>query len=269
MKVSCLGPKESYSSLAADKLCKGAEKLYCLSFAATLNLLLEGISDAAVLPVENCIMGSVVQNLDLISTAENVMGVGEYFLPVEHRLVTRGKVPYSNIQRVCSHVQALSQCSEFIANNFPAAKLIYTHSTAESLSMLDGHTAGIVGAHAKDGADGLVFSEENIADSKENFTRFLLFKRGNIPPEHSEYVYFSAVCKREKSGELCRILEIFSRRSINVTRVESRPVRDIFGNYRFFIEFAGDIGSENVKSALKETEAIAEDFKLLGAYGEI
>ena len=64
-------------------------------------------------------------------------------------------------------------------------------------------------------------------------------------------------------------MEIFSRRSINVTRVESRPVRDIFGNYRFFIEFAGDIGSENVKSALKETEAIAEDFKLLGAYGEI
>ena len=269
MKVSCLGPKESYSALAVERLCEDAERLYCSSFSATLNLLTEGIVDAAVLPVENWIMGSVVQNLDLISNAEHVMGVGEYVMPVEHRLVTKGKIPYSNIQKVCSHVQAISQCSEFIGKHFPFAKLVYTYSTAESLSMLDGRTAGIVGAHAKEGADGLVFSEENIADSKENFTRFLLFKRGNIPPEHSEYVYFSAVCKREKSGELCRILEIFSRRSINVTRVESRPVRDIFGNYRFFIEFAGDIGSENVKSALKETEAIAEDFKLLGAYGEI
>ncbi|MBD5636976.1 MAG: ACT domain-containing protein [Clostridia bacterium] len=271
MKVSCLGPKESYSSLAADKLCKGAEKLYCSSFAATLNLLTEGAADAAVLPVENCIMGSVVQNLDLISTTENVMGVGEYLLPIEHRLVTKGNVPYSDIQRVCSHVQALSQCSEFITNNFPDAKLVYTHSTAESLSMLDEHTAGIVGAHVKErmGTDGFVFSEENIADAKENFTRFLLFKRGSTPPEHSEYVYFSAVCKREKVGELCSLLEIFTRHSINVTRVESRPVRDIFGNYRFFIEFEGDIGSDNVKRALKEAEETAEAYKLLGAYGEI
>ncbi len=268
MRVSCLGPKESYSSLAADKLCKGAEKLYCSSFAATLNLLLAGEADAAVLPVENCIMGSVVQNLDLISTTENVMGVGEYLMPIEHRLVTRGNVPYADIQRVCSHVQALSQCSEFINNNFPAAKLMYTHSTAESLSMLDEHTAGIVGAHVKGETDGLVFSEENIADAKENFTRFLLFKRGSTPPEHSEYVYFSAVCKRETAGELCRLLEIFAYRSINVTRVESRPVRDIFGNYRFFIEFEGDIGSDNVKNALKEAEKSADSYKLLGAYGQ-
>ncbi|MDE6411788.1 MAG: ACT domain-containing protein [Clostridia bacterium] len=269
MKVSCLGPKEAYSAIAAEKLCKGAERLYCSSFAATLNYLLEGVVDAAVLPVENSIMGSVVQNLDLISKAENVIGVGEYLLPIEHRFVTKGNIPYSKIQRVCSHVQALSQCSEFIAKNCPNAKLVYTHSTAESLSMLDEHTAGIVGAHVKEeGTAGLVFSEENIADAKENFTRFLLFERGNQPPAHSEYVYFTVVCKRETAGELCRLLEIFARHGINVTRVESRPVRDIFGDYRFFIEFKGDIGSDNVKSALKETQETAEGFKILGAYGQ-
>lgn len=268
MKVSCLGPKEAYSAIAAEKLCKGAEKLYCSSFAATLNLLLEGIVDAAVLPVENSIMGSVVQNLDLISRSENVIGVGEYLLPIEHRLVTKGNIPYPNIQRVCSHVQALSQCSEFITKNFPTAKLVYTFSTAESLSMLDEHTAGIVGAHLEGAEKELVFSKENIADAENNYTRFLLFVRGNTPPEHSEYVYFSAVCKRETAGELCSLLEIFARHSINVTRVESRPVRDIFGNYRFFIEFAGDIGSDNVKSALKEAEETAEEFRLLGAYGQ-
>ena len=268
MKVSCLGPKEAYSAIAAEKLCKGAEKLYCSSFAATLNLLTEGIVDAAVLPVENSIMGSVVQNLDLISRTENVIGVGEYLLPVEHRLVTKGHIDYSKIKRVCSHVQALSQCSEFITTNFPFAKLVYTYSTAESLSLLDGETAGIVGAHLEGAEKGLVFSKENIADSKNNYTRFLLFKRGSTPPEHSEYVYFSVVCQRETAGELCRLLEIFARRSINITRVESRPVRNIFGYYRFFIEFAGDIGSDNVKNALKEAEETAEEYKLLGAYGQ-
>lgn len=268
MKISCLGPKESYSAIAAERLCKGAEKLYCSSFAATLGLLSEGIADAAILPVENCIMGSVVQNLDLISKTENVIGVGEYLMPIEHRLVTRGKIPYSNIQRVCSHVQAISQCSEFLARNLPYAKLVYTYSTAESLSLLDGHTAGIVGAHLQGEVSGLVFSEENIADAKENFTRFLLFERGSEPPEKSEYVYFSVVCKRETAGELCRLLEVFSRHEVNVTRVESRPVRDIFGNYRFFVEFQGDIGTEKVKNALKEARDISQEFRLLGAYGQ-
>ncbi len=268
MKVSCLGPKESYSAIAAERLCRGAEKLYCSSFTATLNLLTEGFVDAAVLPVENCIMGSVVQNLDLISQAKNVMGVGEYLMPIQHRLVTKGRIPYENIQRVCSHVQAISQCSEFITKHFPFAKLVYTYSTAESLSLLDAHTAGIVGAHLKGTGKGLVFSEENIADAKENYTRFLLFERGNTPPAHSEYVYFSVLCKKETTGELCRLLQIFDRHALSIARIESRPVRDIFGNYRFFIEFAGDIGSENVKEALREAEEVSEEYRLLGAYGQ-
>ncbi len=268
MKVSCLGPKESYSALAVERLCEDAERLYCSSFSATLNLLTEGIVDAAVLPVENWIMGSVVQNLDLISNAEHVMGVGEYVMPVEHRLVTKGKIPYSNIQKVCSHVQAISQCSEFIGKHFPFAKLVYTYSTAESLSLLDEHTAGIVGVHVKGSKKGLVFSEGNIADAKNNFTRFLLFVRGDTPPEHSEFVYFTVVFKQETTGGLCRLLEVFNRHGVNVTRLESRPVRDSFGNYRFFIEFSGDIGSPIVKSALEEAKKISEGYRLLGAYGQ-
>ena len=267
MKVSCLGPKESYSALAAEKLCKGADKLYCSSFAAILNLLIDGSVDAAVLPVENCIMGSVVQNLDLISKTKNIMGVGEVLMPIDHRLVTKQNVPYTDIERVCSHIQGLSQCSEFLAKNFPHAKLVYTYSTAESLRLLDEHTAGIVGAHVE-GREGLVFSQENIADAKSNFTRFLLFVRGNTPPQHSEFVYFSAICKQEKAGELCRLLEIFDRHALNLTRVESRPVRDFIGRYRFFIEFEGDIASKNVQEALKEAQENTHEYRLLGAYGQ-
>ena len=269
MKVSCLGPKESYSALAADKLCPGSDKLYCSSFAATLKLLTDEIADAAVLPVENCIMGSVVQNLDLISRTENIMGVGEILMPIDHRLVTKGKIPYSQITRVCSHVQGISQCADFINKHVPHAKLVYTFSTAESLSLLDAHTAGIVGSHVETEGKGLVLSDENIADTKCNFTRFLLFKRGSTPPEHSEYFYLSAICKQETPGSLCRLLEIFARHSLNMTRIESRPVRDLLGRYRFFAEFAGDIGSENVKSALEEAKSLSEECKLLGAYGQI
>ena len=267
MKVSCLGPKETYSALAAEKLCKGAEQLYCSSFVATLKLLTDGIADAAVLPVENCIMGSVVQNLDLISKTTNIMGVGECLMPIEHRLATKGDIPYSQITRVCSHVQGLSQCSEFVSKNFPNAELVYTSSTAESLRLLDEHTAGIVGAHVS-GRAGLVLSKENIADAKNNLTRFLLFVRGNTPPDHSEFVYFSATCKQEKAGSLCRLLEIFARRGLNLTRVDSRPMGDGIGRYRFFIEFEGDIASENVQDALQEAKKKSDEFTLLGAYGQ-
>ncbi len=268
MKISCLGPKESYSALAAKKLCPDAERIYCTSFMGTLNLLLDGTADAALLPVENCIMGSVVQSLDLISKAKDVIGVDEYVLRIEHRLATKGNIPYENIERICSHVQALNQCSEFIGKNFPTAKLVFTTSTAESLKLLDDHTAGIVGAHVKDMAEGLVLSDENIADEKNNFTRFLLFKRGCEPPEHSGFVYFSAVCG-QGPGTLCRLLEVFNRHGVNLTRVESRPVSNLFGQYRFFIEFEGDIGSEMVKNVLKEAEQNCEQYRLLGAYGTL
>lgn len=262
LKVSCLGPAGSYSENAAQTMCAGYEVILCHHFAETVKKLVSGEADCAILPVENSLNGGVSECLDLLES-ENIFGVREDLLLVDHRLALLDGVDPKNIDTICSHEQALGQCAEFLERNFPEARYVETSSTAESLKLLNGHTAGIVGSHVKQA--GVTLSEENIADNKGNYTRFLRVERAGALPEHSVMVFFSAVCAH-KPGALVNLLKIFQRYSLNLTRIQSRPVKEQFGQYRFFIEIAGDIGNERVKSALNEARKYCASFKLLGAY---
>lgn len=261
-KVSCLGPYGSYSECAARKMCEDYEVLLCHNFAETVRKITGGEADCGVLPVENSLNGGVSECLDLLES-EEIFAVREYMLLVDHRLALREGTSPEDVEVVCSHEQAFGQCAEYLAERFPRARLVKTYSTAESLSLLDGRTAGIVGAHIR--REGIVLSEENIADNKGNYTRFLQVERRKELPARSAMVFFSAVCQH-KPGALVNLLKIFQRYSLNLTRILSRPVKEQFGQYRFFIEVAGDIGNERVKSALFEAERYCASFKLLGAY---
>jgi len=263
MKVSCLGPNESYSVLAAVTLCPDAEVVSCNSFAEVLGALEAGEADGAILPVRNRITGTIVKNFDLISKVNGIMGVRECILPIDHRLVTKGTIPYSEITRVCSHVQALGQCSAFLERNFPDAELVVTRSTAESLSLLDERTAGIVGAHVS-GQD-IVLSESNIADDVHNNTRFLLFEKRQNPPDGSKYILFSALCEQSK-GALCGLLNVFAKADMNLDCIESRPIRGLDGVYRFFMTYEGNIGSKRVQEAFREAERQGAKIRIVGAY---
>ncbi len=261
-KVSCLGPEGSYSQQAARQMCRGAEILLSHSFTEAVDKLLSGEADRAVLPVENSLNGGVLECLDLLSE-EEIFAVEEYPLAIDHRIATLQGVAYENVERIYSHEQAIGQCAAYLEKHFPHAECIPTAATAESLERLDAHSAGIVGAHIV--REGIVLSDENIADNKGNFTRFILAERRNALPEHSSMVFFCAVCA-DRPGSLLGLLKIFLRHGLNLTRIESRPVKYMFGQYRFFIEFAGDLASEWVKKALAEAKAYCVQFKLLGAY---
>lgn len=264
-KVSCLGPKGSYSHLAAQRMCAGSEILLCDSFPVVFSLLSSGEADYAVVPIENSIQGGVLQNLDLLVATEGVFETEEYNLPIDHRLVTKGEIPLANIERVYSHEQALAQCSEFLEEFLPHAKRIATSSTAESLSLLDERSAGIAGAHACGGE--LHVSAQNIANEKQNITRFMLLERTSELPEHSAMVFFSAILPH-RPGALLSLLTIFAKNDLNLTRIESRPIRGAMGEYRFFIEFAGDVADARVKESLQEAKALCQQFRILGAYQE-
>ena len=262
-KVSCLGPAGSFSSLAAEKMCEGYEVVLCPTFVLAAEKLLAGEVDYAVLPVENSLNGAVRQNLDLLET-ENIFGVREYLLPVDQRLAMLEGVREEDIRYIYSHEQAIGQCAQYLREHFPNAQRVYTSSTVESLLKLDGQSAGIVGAHIE--REGIVLSPENIADNKQNFTRFMLVERGSgAGRTTSVMVFLCAVCAH-KPGALLGLLKIFQRHGLNLTRIESRPVKGEFGQYRFFIEFVGNIGNENTQKALSEVKAYCSQFKLLGAY---
>lgn len=264
-RVGCLGPEGSYSEIAAKRMRADYGIVLYADFSAVVEGLLRGETDFAVLPIENSIQGGVLKNLDLLAESD-VFEIEECVLSIDHRLAMLEGVRLSDIERVYSHEQAIGQCSRFLHDQLPKARCIFTSSTAESLSRLDARSAGIVGSHVR--REGIVLSEDNIADEKKNYTRFMLLEKRRVElPAFSTMVFFCAVTEH-KPGALVELLQIFARYGLNLTRIESRPIKDSFGEYRFFIEFAGDIGDKIVLEALAEAKRICLQFRVLGAYNE-
>ena len=264
-RVSYLGPNGSYSSLAAAALAPDAEGFPCGSFYAAVAALADGEVSCAVLPVENTLQGAVTQNLDLLYAAQDLYAVREYLLKIEHRLIAAEGTDLADIRRIYSHEQAILQCGRFIAQYLPHAQIVYTDSTMQSVSRIrEKGDAGIVGSHVR--AEGMHFIGENIADEQKNFTHFLLVEKGKDRlPLHSAHIYFAATCPHEP-GALLKMLQILSVYDLNMTKIESRPIKNSPGEYCFFVEFSGDIADKNVRAALDRLEEYTKNFRLLGCY---
>ena len=281
MKIAFLGPEGSYSHVAAKEFLKtegtGSVKANdwdeCIpfrNFSEVLAAVKNGRVTAAAVPIENSLQGGVSQNLDLLQAAEGLYAVKEYVLRIEHRLIYKEGVKFSEIGRVYSHRQALDQCAEFIDREMPFASLRETESTAFGLTKAmeddSGKSAAIAGSHAVHLRNGFVLGEECISDEKNNFTHFLLIKKGEESiPKTSSRVFFSAVCPHRK-GSLLELLQVIAKYNINMTKIESRPVKDRPGEFRFFIEADCDIGSEDVQKMLSAIRENTLECKLLGAY---
>ncbi|MBQ8323409.1 MAG: ACT domain-containing protein [Clostridia bacterium] len=282
MKIAFLGPEGSYSHLAAQAFLEtetrtaDAGKAWadeCIpfrNFPEVFAAVESGRVDAAALPIENSLQGGVLQNLDLLQASEDLYAVKELILRVDHRLVYKKGVKLSEIGRVYSHRQALDQCAAFLSKEMPFASLRETESTAFGVTRAmedeSGKSAAIAGVHTKNLRGDFVLGEESIADEKNNFTHFLLVKKGkNTLPANSERVFFSTV-SQHKPGSLVALLQIIAKYGINMTKIESRPVKNRVGDYRFFIEADCDIASAQVQEMLNAIRENTLECKLLGAY---
>ena len=263
--IGYLGPAGTYSEIAAKSLGGDREKVAYPSFFTLFSALGKGDVEAIVIPIENTLNGAVTQNLDLLQETQNVYACAACALKIDHRLITLAGADKRNVKRVYSHGQALAQCAKYLAENFPEAKLCETPSTADCINKLDGaETAGIVGAHCQ--IEGYELSAKNISDVENNYTQFLLVKRGT--PEAcaaSGRIFFSVTC-RHRAGALVDLLSILSVSGINMTKIESRPIKDRTGEFAFFIEIEGDYSQDGIKAALEKIEAAALSYKLLGCY---
>lgn len=283
MKIAFLGPEGSYSHLAAKTFLQTESTAQketgtwdeCIpfrNFPEVLAAVKNGRVDAAALPIENSLQGGVLQNLDLLQESEDLYAVKELIVRIDHRLVYKAGTPLAQIGRVYSHRQALDQCAAFLAKEMPFASLREAESTGFGLTraMEDdtGKSAAIVGAHNDNLRSGFIMSEECISDEKNNFTHFLLIKKCEKSlPKKSERVYFSAVCPHRPGG-LLQLLEIIASCGINMTKIESRPVKNRPGDFRFFIEADCDIGSEKVQQMLAQIKKHTLECKLIGAYSK-
>jgi prephenate dehydratase len=268
MKTGCLGPQGSYSEQAAKHLSPDSEIVLYKNFPAVIRSIETGETDEIVLPIENTIQGGVLQNMDLLAERSDLFIVKEYVMPVNHRLVMKEGGTVSEIKRVFSHPQAIGQCSVFLSERLPSAQKVPAESTAQSLSMVKEKTdACIVGEHLCRNLQGFTVYPEEIADEKKNFTYFELIKKGKkyIEGKPSKLIYFVAKLSHT-AGSLYALLGILNAYKLNMTKIESRPIKDKPGEYRFFIEIEGDYSSPVISQALQQIEGACLEFKLLGCY---
>ena len=283
MKIAYLGPEGSNSHLAAKLFLqtegKGAkapndwdECVPFRNFPEVLAAVANARVDAAAIPIENSLQGGVSQNLDLLQDADDLYAVKEQVVQIDHRLIYKEGVALSQIGRVYSHRQALDQCAGFLSREMPFASLRETESTGFGISRAvedeSGKSAAIAGAHLEHLRSGFVMSKECISDEKNNYTHFLLIKKGaGALPSASEKIFFSVVGPH-KPGGLLALLEVIAKYGVNLTKIESRPVKKSHGDYRFFLEAECDIAAEETKEMLGAIKAEALECKLLGAYSQ-
>jgi chorismate mutase / prephenate dehydratase len=222
-----------------------------------------GETDYGVVPVENSTEGSVGQTLDMFMDS-HLKICSEIFLRITQHLIGRG--PLSAITRVYSHPQALAQCRRWLNASLPTAELVESATTAAAVEHAAGDSsAAAIGSEEAAARYGVPILARGIQDQAHNTTRFLLLGReiGARSGHDKTSVLFSV---RDRAGALYDVLSVFARRSINLTRIESRPSQRQPWEYVFFADFVGHPQDEAVAQALSEMHDACTMVKVLGAW---
>jgi len=271
--IGFLGPTGTFTEEALDIWIKKQglspeeyKKVPHFSIADMMNAVGKSL-DAAIVPVENSLEGSVNITVDSFIRGIDAMIKGEVILPITQNLLIKKPIPFHEIKEVLSHPQALFQCREFLKEHMPAARLKEVSSTAEAARLVSESEDNIaaIGNKALSKIYGLRIAAESIQDSNNNMTRFYVLSAEDekVTGHDKTAVIFST---ENKPGSLFRALKIFAERELNLTKIESRPSRRMLGEYIFLLEIEGHRLEEPLKSALEELELSANFFKILGSY---
>ncbi|MGB9628582.1 MAG: prephenate dehydratase [Thermodesulfobacteriota bacterium] len=264
-KVSYLGPEATYTHIACQKYFKDSgQKIPKDSIQEVFEAVEQGETDYGVIPVENSIEGSVNRTLDLFIES-GVKVCGEITIPISHNLLSKNGRPES-IRKIYSHPQAIEQCRNWLRRNFPRIELLETSSTAKAAKKAqEDPEAGAIGNSLTAHFYGLKIIHSKIEDYPFNFTRFWVIgnKIGERTGNDKTSILFSIP---HVPGSLYRVLGIFSNQMINLTKIESRPMKYRPWEYIFFIDFEGHIMDSPVKEGLTRLEDEVSFFKVLGSY---
>jgi prephenate dehydratase len=274
LRIAFLGPAGTFSedALLAAAGSADIEPLPRPSIYAAIRAVVEGEADRALVPFENSIEGSVRSTLDTLAfEAEGVAIVGEHDHPIRHSLIARTELPLDLIEVVLSHPQPSAQCARFIREELPGATVRAAASTADAVRMLatsDDPWAAL-GAASAARIYGCVVLREGVEDNPDNVTRFVwIAAQGTEPagegPWRTTLVF--AELGADHPGALVEALTEFSSRDVNLTRIESRPLRQGLGRYMFFCDLEGRERDPAVAEAIEALRGKAESVRILGSY---
>jgi len=269
MKIAIQGEPGSFSHEAAVNMVAHATIVPCSLSADVFGALAQGAVEAAVIPIENSLAGSVLEHFDLL-LAHDVKVVREIQLRIRHNLIANSGASVAGIDRVFSHPVALAQCRRFLAAH-PRMEALAFYDTAGSVKQLIERRDQKAAAIASEAAAlyyGAQILERGIEDNPENFTRFFLIRRTadavNDPESNKISLAFSV---DNRPGSLVAALSELSRQGTNLTKIESRPVHGKPWEYIFYVDAQLQSSSEG-SGAIEALRPHCSMVKELGRYRE-
>lgn len=237
-----------------------------LSFKNVFEALEKDEIEYGVLPIENSSTGSITEVYDLLGKY-NFYIVGEKCIHVEHNLLGIKGAELSDINEVYSHEQGFLQCSEFF-DNYPKWRYIpyiNTAKSAEYVSMENSKKKACVASKEAACIYNLSIMKENINNTKNNYTRFVIIKKNMEAQKGCDKISI-VLSLPHKAGSLYSVLKHFAENNLNMVKIESRPIRNKSWQYFFYIDFSGNIFDESTKNVLDKIEKESLYFKFLGNY---
>jgi prephenate dehydratase len=231
-----------------------------------------GDADRALVPFENSIEGSVRSTLDALAfDTEAVAIVGEHDFAVRAMLIAREPIELERIAAVLSHPQPLAQCARFLRASLPEAERRSASSTAEAVRLVGESVEPWAAIGARSAAElyGCTIVREGIEDEPNNVTRFVWIAPAGTEAAAGEGWKTSLVFSElgeDHPGALVEALQEFSSRGVNLSRIESRPLRLGLGRYMFFCDLEGALSEPAVGEAVEALRGKAESVRILGSY---
>jgi len=280
LRVAYQGVPGAYSEQAAESAYTGCVPVPCAQFEDAFASVEQWRAERAVLPVENSLGGSIHRNYDLL-LRHRLHVVGELNFPVSHCLMVLPGVKVQDIKRVISHPQALAQCDGYLSALPGAPRKEAVDDTAGAAKSIVDNGWGDVAAVASSRAAelyGMDVLGEGIQDDTNNITRFIAVSRDPIVPQPGVPFKTSIVFTlQEGSGVLFRALSCFALRDIDLTKIESRPLRsnpiavadgalNMRFKYLFYVDFVSSMAEEDAQNALRHLGEMATYLRVLGSY---
>lgn len=265
-RVVFQGAEGAYSHMAMEKFFgKEVKSLPVNTFRQAMCALEEGSADYAVLPIENSTAGIVSEIYDLLVEFENYI-VGEQIIKIEHCLLGVPGSKLSDIQTVYSHPQSLMQSSAYLNQQpWQQISLLNNAFAAQKVKKDNLKTQAAIASEKAAGIYGLEILERGVNQAENNCTRFIIVTNRKIFLENANKI---SLCFEipHKSGSLYHILSHFIYNNLSMTKIESRPIPERSFEYRFFIDFDGNLKDSSVKNALRGLREETMNMKILGNY---
>lgn len=275
MKIGYLGPKGTFTKLAVDAAFNGDEKVAFKTIPQCIDAVQKEDIQIGVVPIENAIEGTVHLSIDYLVHQVRLPIIAEVVVPIQQNLLVnkRFEGTLTDIQEVHSHRHAIAQCQQYLHTNIPQATIHFSNSTgsaAEMVSRTDEPIAAIGNRLAASEFD-LTMMEGNIHDYPNNHTRFIVLAKDesyvNINhPVKLERTSILITLPEDRAGVLHQVLSAFAWRKMNLSKIESRPMKTGLGNYFFIIDVDEPYDDVLFPGVKGELEALDCQVTILGTY---